>query len=54
LGVRQSGADVFRFLDTARDAPALVALGELTADGELDPRVFAGVQPTVTGGFAAG
>ena len=54
LGVRQSGSDVFRFLDTARDAPALAALGELTADGELDPRVFAGVQPTVTGGFAAG
>jgi hypothetical protein len=54
LGVRQSGADAFRFLDLARDRSALAALGDLAPDGDLDPRVLAGLQPTVTGGLAAG
>jgi len=43
--------DGFRFLDLARDAPALAAL---TADGALDPRALVRLQPTVTGGLAAG
>jgi ATP-dependent DNA helicase RecG len=51
LGVRQSGADGFRFLDLARDAPALA---DLAADGTLDPRVLVRPQPTVTGGLVAG
>jgi len=54
LGVRQSGGDAFRFLDLTRDLPALDAWGEVAADGELDPRLVAGLQPTVTGGLAAG
>ena len=51
LGVRQSGVDGFRFLDLARDAPALA---DLAADGALDPRALMRLQPTVTGGLAAG
>jgi ATP-dependent DNA helicase RecG len=54
LGLRQSGVDAFRFLDLGRDLPALEALGDLAADGGLDPRLVAGLQPTVTGGLAAG
>jgi ATP-dependent DNA helicase RecG len=54
LGVRQSGADGFRFLDLARDWRAFEALGDVAADGPLDPRVVVGRQPTVTGGLAAG
>ncbi|NBB71973.1 MAG: DEAD/DEAH box helicase [Alphaproteobacteria bacterium] len=51
LGARQSGVDGFRFLDLARDAPAWATL---TADGALDPRALMRLQPTVTGGLAAG
>jgi ATP-dependent DNA helicase RecG len=54
LGVRQSGADAFRFLDLAQDLATLETLGDVSADGDLDPRRVAGLQPTVTGGLAAG
>jgi len=54
LGSRQSGAAALRFLDLARDGPVLAGWRSVTADGALDPRVFAPPQPTVTGGLVAG
>ncbi len=54
LGVRQSGGSGFRFLDLGGDPPWLAELAALGADGALDPRLVMRLQPTVTGGLAAG